>query len=85
MITIYNIQNLEVFFHMINQFQNPVTLQLKKSHCNEDLRNNDMLQEILTFAAGERGLEKLSLSIEGKEDVDKMVTFLLEKNQKKGA
>lgn len=85
MITIYNIKNLEVFFHMINGFENPVTIQLKKSVCSEDLRNNIMLQEILTSTVGENGLEKLSLSIEGKEDVDKMVAFLLEKNQKKGA
>lgn len=46
MITVYNIQNLESFFYTINNFKNPVILQTKKGGY-QDLRNNDILQEIL--------------------------------------
>ncbi len=30
MITVYNIQNLESFFHTIDDFKNPVILQIKR-------------------------------------------------------
>ena len=82
MVTVYNVENLEVFFDTINQFQNPVTIQTKKGEYSEDLRNNAMLQEVLLSVAGENGLEQICLDIEGKEDIDKIVTFLLSKNKK---
>ncbi len=73
MVTVYNVENLEVFFDTINQFQNPVTIQTKKGEYSEDLRNNAMLQEVLLSVAGEKGLEQICLDIEGKEDIDKIV------------
>ncbi len=80
MITVYNIQNLESFFHTIDDFKNPVILQTKKGGY-QDLRNNDILQEILLSVAGEKGLEQICLNIEGKEDLDNIITFLLNKNE----
>ena len=76
MITVYNIQNLEFFFNTINAFKNPVTLQTKKGEY-QDLRKNDMLQEVLLSVAGEKGLEQICLNIEGEEDLDNMIAFLL--------
>ncbi len=81
MITVYNIQNLESFFYTINNFKNPVILQTKKGGY-QDLRNNDILQEILLSVAGEKGLEQICLNIEGKEDLDNIITFLLNKNER---
>lgn len=81
MITVYNIQNLESFFHTIDDFKNPVILQTKKGEY-QDLRKNDILQEILFSVAGEKGLEQICLNVEGEEDIDKMITFLLDKNKK---
>ena len=40
MITMYNVQNLEVFFETINHFENPVMIQTKKGNYEKDLRNN---------------------------------------------
>ena len=51
MITMYNVQNLEVFFETINNFENPVMIQTKKGNYEKDLRNNDMLQQVLLSVA----------------------------------
>lgn len=80
MITVYNIQNLDLFFDTINQFKNPVVLQTKGGEY-QDLRNNTTLQEVLSSVAGENGLEQICLNVEGKEDLDKIITFLLAKNK----
>ena len=81
MITMYNVQNLEVFFETINNFENPVMIQTKKGNYEKDLRNNDMLQQVLLSVAGEKGLEKICLEVKGQKDLDKMVAFLLNKNK----
>lgn len=81
MVTVYDVKNLELFFNTINQFDNPVTIQTEKGEYSEDLRNNAMLQQVIASVVGEKGLEQICLSIEGKEDIDKIVTFLLYKNK----
>ena len=81
MITMYNVQNLEVFFETINNFENPVMIQTKKGNYEKDLRNNDMLQQVLLSVAGEKGLKKICLEVKGQKDLDKMVAFLLNKNK----
>ena len=81
MVTIYNIQDLELFFDSINDFENPVTIQTKKGQYSQDLRNNTTLQEVLISVAGEKGLEQICLNVEGHKDLDKIVTFLLSMNK----
>lgn len=81
MVTVYHIEDLEQFFDTINQFDNPVTIQTSKGGYSEDLRNNAMLQQVIASVVGEKGLEQICLGIEGKGDIEKIVTFLLYKNK----
>ena len=66
MVTIYNIQDLELFFDSINDFENPVTIQTKKGQYSQDLRNNTTLQEVLISVAGEIVTFLLSMNKQGR-------------------
>ena len=52
-------------------YENPVMIQTKKGNYEKDLRNNDMLQQVLLSVAGEKGLEKICLEVKGQKDLDK--------------
>jgi len=81
MVTFYGIKNTEKFFKMIDNCIGRVLLKSSDGQI-VDLRMNTMLRELLTMTCNGQGIEKLVLTIENHQDMQRIQLYLMECHSK---
>lgn len=77
MITLYNVSDTERFFYMVNQCGAPVKIK-NEDGSEEDIRNNCLLQGLISECLGGKQIAKMNLHVESIQDLKKIFDFMMQ-------
>jgi len=77
MVTFYRIPDIEKFFKMVDSCIGRVLLKSSDDQM-VDLRKSTLIRELLTMSSNNRGIEKLVLTIENRQDMPRVQRYLME-------
>lgn len=77
MITLYNVSDARRFFSMVNQCGAPVMIKTEDGS-GEDIRNNSLLQNVLTECLGESKIARMNLHVESTQDLKQILNFMMQ-------
>jgi len=76
MVTFYNICNIDKFLKMINGCIGRVMF-VASDGCCIDIKNNNLLRELINVICHDNCLDKLTLKIENQQDMPRILNYLL--------
>lgn len=79
MITLFDIQDTDRFFSLIDLCASPVTIQLP-GQTKIDIRHDAAIRHLLTCTSLNGGIHCITLDVNSVEDRDRIIRYMLDKS-----